>query len=394
MSQVNSPKKINNNNNNNNNVYITQLAVLRNVIIDERKKKEDLEKKVLKLEEEKTLIQKENENMKEDNIMKGELIEKLKIELRNYRNKNKGVQKFFSNLFEEEEIHAEEKQKKEIIEDKISYLEKENEDLKNKISIIESEKKTINNELNKQIGEFDKFKNEYEKKLSEVNNNYIEKIMNLEKEINEKKNTINQFSERNNYFTNYTKTFDSQKLNLENEISKLKTELNELKESNNNKDKTISDLVKDQQNLLIQIEEANKDKEDFKMLIEQYKLLIQELTPLNINHIFIGYILPKYEDEKRKIINLNFGKVQGGLCLKIENDKEIILNKNNIKDMIIDKQLSDRITIIFSNEKEIICQFSSKECKFIKQFFIDFKNQPTIVEKALMKMSFGDFLYN
>jgi hypothetical protein len=62
--------------------------------------------------------------------------------------------------------------------------------------------------------------------------------------------------------------------------------------------------------------------------------------------------------------------------------------------MIIDKQLSDRITIIFSNEKEIICQFSSKECKFIKQFFIDFKNQPTIVEKALMKMSFGDFLYN
>ena len=39
---------IQNNNINNNNKYISQLAVLRNVIIDERKKREDLEKKNLK----------------------------------------------------------------------------------------------------------------------------------------------------------------------------------------------------------------------------------------------------------------------------------------------------------------------------------------------------------
>ena len=52
---------IQNNNINNNNKYISQLAVLRNVIIDERKKREDLEKKNLKLEEERNLFQKENE---------------------------------------------------------------------------------------------------------------------------------------------------------------------------------------------------------------------------------------------------------------------------------------------------------------------------------------------
>ena len=45
----------------------------------------------------------------------------------------------------------------------------------------------MNNELNEQIREFDKLKNKYEKKLSEVNNNYKEKTMNPEKEINEKK---------------------------------------------------------------------------------------------------------------------------------------------------------------------------------------------------------------
>ena len=388
--------QIKNNNTNNNNIYITQLAVLRNVIIDERKKKEDLEIKIKNLEEEKNKIQKDIEDLKVDNTIKGELIEKLKLELKNYRNKKeqKSVKSFIKNFFDDEiEINAEEKQEKEIKEDEISFLKKENEKLKNKISILESEKITINNKLNEQIGEFDKLKNEYEKKILEVKQNYKDKITNLEKEINEKTNLIKVFSERNQYFTNYTKTFDSQKTNFENEISKIKLELKDLKETNENKDKIITDLVKDQQNLLIQIDEANKDKDDFKMLIDQYKLLIQELTPLNIDHNFIGYIIPKYEDEKRKRIEFNFGKVNGGLCLKIENCNEIILNKNDINDMIIDDKNNDRIKIIFCNGKDMICQFSSKEVKFLKQFYIDLKNKPNVVEKALMKMSFGDFLY-
>ena len=123
-----SPKKTNPNND-----YLTKLAVLRNAIIDERKKREEIEKKLIKLEEDNKLIQKENDEIKVDNTMKGELIEKLKLELRNYRNKNgqKGVQRFLKNLFEEEEeIHADEKQENDIKEDQISFLKKENEDLK------------------------------------------------------------------------------------------------------------------------------------------------------------------------------------------------------------------------------------------------------------------------
>ncbi len=390
--RIESPKKTNSNNND----YLTKLAVLRNAIIDERKKREEIEKKLIKLEEDNKLIQKENDEIKVDNTMKGELIEKLKLELRNYRNKNgqKGVQRFLKNLFEEEEeIHADEKQENDIKEDQISFLNKENEELKNKLSILENEKKTLNIKLNEQIGEIDKIKNDYEKKILEVKNNNIEKILNLEKELNEKNNLINIFSERNQYFTSYTKTFDTQKTNLENEINKLKSEVKELKETNNNKDKILSDLVKDQQNLLNQIDEANKEKDDFKMLINQYKILIQELTPLNIDHDFIGYIIPEYEDEKKKRIECNFGKVNGGLYLKLENKQEVILCKNDIKDIIIDEKYSDRIKIILNDNKEIICQFSSKEVKFFKQFYIDLKNKPNVVEKALMKMSFGDFLY-
>ena len=391
--KIESPKK---NNNSNNNDYLTKLAVLRNAIIDERKKREEIEKKLIKLEEDKKLIQKENDEIKIDNTMKGELIEKLKLELRNYRNKNgqKGVQRFLKNLFEEEEeIHADEKQENDIKEDQISFLKKENEDLKNKLSIVENEKKTLNIKLNEQIGENDKLKKDYEKKILEVKNSNIDKIVNLEKELKEKNNLINVFSERNQYFTNYTKTFDTQKTNFENEINKLKNEVNELKEINNNKDKILSDLIKDQQNLLHQIDEANKEKDDFKMLINEYKRIIQELTPLNIDHDFIGYILPEYEDQKKKRIECNFGKVNGGLYLKIENKQEVILCKNDIKDIILDEKFSDRIKIILCDNKELICQFSSKEVKFFKQFYIDLKNKPNVVEKALMKISFGDYLY-
>ena len=298
--KIESPKK---NNNSNNNDYLTKLAVLRNAIINERKKREEIEKKLIKLEEDKKLIQKENDEIKIDNTMKGELIEKLKLELRNYRNKNgqKGVQRFLKNLFEEEEeIHADEKQENDIKEDQISFLKKENDELKNKQSILEDEKKTLNIKLNEQIGENDKLKKDYEKKILEVKNSNIDKIVNLEKELKEKNNLINVFSERNQYFTNYTKTFDTQKTNFENEINKLKNEVNELKEINNNKDKILSDLIKDQQNLLHQIDEANKEKDDFKMLINEYKRIIQELTPLNIDHDFIGYILPEYEKKKKK----------------------------------------------------------------------------------------------
>ena len=391
--KIESPKK---NNNSNNNDYLTKLAVLRNAIIDERKKREEIEKKLIKLEEDKKLIQKENDEIKIDNTMKGELIEKLKLELRNYRNKNgqKGVQRFLKNLFEEEEeIHADEKQENDIKEDQINFLKKENDELKNKQSILEDEKKTLNIKLNEQIGENDKLKKDYEKKILEVKNSNIDKIVNLEKELKEKNNLINVFSERNQYFTNYTKTFDTQKTNFENEINKLKNEVNELKEINNNKDKILSDLIKDQQNLLHQIDEANKEKDDFKMLINEYKRIIQELTPLNIDHDFIGYILPEYEDQKKKRIECNFGKVNGGLYLKIENKQEVILCKNDIKDIILDEKFSDRIKIILCDNKELICQFSSKEVKFFKQFYIDLKNKPNVVEKALMKISFGDYLY-
>ncbi len=129
------------------------------------------------------------------------------------------------------------------------------------------------------------------------------------------------------------------------------------------------------------------------MEIEQYKLLIQELTPLNINHDFEGYILPKYEDEKRRRIQINFNKVQNGIYIKVDN-KEVVFTKNDIQDFIIDYKFNDRIIIVFNSKEndEILCQFSNKEVKFLKQFFDDFKNKNT-EKNNFLKLSFGDYFY-
>ena len=53
------------------------------------------------------------------------------------------------------------------------------------------------------------------------------------------------------------------------------------------------------------------------MEFEQYELLIQELTPLNINQDFEGYILPKFEDEKRRRIQINLIKFKMEFILKL-----------------------------------------------------------------------------
>ena len=385
---------IQNNNINNNNKYISQLAVLRNVIIDERKKREDLEKKNLKLEEERNLFQKENENLKEGNIMKSELIEKLKIELKNYRDKSskKQIKNFFTNLFEDE-INPEEKQEQEIKEDEINYLKKQIEDLKNNITLLEEEKKIINNNLKEQITEYNKLKIEYEKKILEIEKKYENKILTLEKEIKEKNNILKPILEKNEFFSNYIKNYDLEKINFENEISRIKIRLNEITEEKNNKEKIINEITKDQNNLLNELNELKKEKEDLKMEIEQYKLLIQELTPLNINHDFEGYILPKYEDEKRRRIQINFNKVQKGIYIKVDN-KEVVFTKNDIQDFIIDYKFNDRIIIVFNSKEndEILCQFSNKEVKFLKQFFDEFKNKNT-EKNNFLKLSFGDYFY-
>ncbi len=181
--RIESPKKTNSNNND----YLTKLAVLRNAIIDERKKREEIEKKLIKLEEDNKLIQKENDEIKVDNTMKGELIEKLKLELRNYRNKNgqKGVQRFLKNLFEEEEeIHADEKQENDIKEDQISFLKKENEDLKNNNIILNKENINLKKELT--------IKNQNI-------NNYMDELTNLKQNIGLK---VNQITILNNEISN------------------------------------------------------------------------------------------------------------------------------------------------------------------------------------------------
>ena len=101
------------------------------------------------------------------------------------------------------------------------------------------------------------------------------------------------------------------------------------------------------------------------MEFEQYELLIQELTPLNINQDFEGYILPKFEDEKRRRIQINFNKVQKGIYIKVDN-KEVVFTKNDIQDFLIPYKFNERIIIVFNSKEndEFYANFLIKKLSF------------------------------
>ena len=121
----------------------------------------------------------------------------------------------------------------------LQFLKKENENLKEQITLIKNEKIFINGKLNESINDFNELKDKYENKIKEIENKLNEKITKYEnemiekdekykKEIDEKNKLIHENVEKSNYLTQYTKTFDIQKLNYENIIRKFKQEIEKL----------------------------------------------------------------------------------------------------------------------------------------------------------------------
>ena len=64
-----------------------------------------------------------------------------------------------------------------------------------------------------------------------MKNEIIEKDEKYKKEIDEKNKLIHENVEKSNYLTQYTKTFDTQKLDYENIISKFKQEIENYKKN-------------------------------------------------------------------------------------------------------------------------------------------------------------------
>ena len=370
---------------NDNNLF--KIEVLKKGLLEQRKKTSDLEKEVIQL--------------KEEVIVKQETIDKLKEELSNLRDKSskKKIQRFITGFFDEGE-------QSKIEDDETIILKKENEDLKEKIQSLQSEKNFINSKLSESMTEYNTLKSKLDSKIEEAKTEMDAKVakmkddfelknQNLLKQIFDKNQMLAEQSKSIKCMSELYKSFDMQKFNYEKEISTLKSELENNTKNLEIKQSQIDILLKEQDKLLKKIEEDNNEIMQMKDEITQYKLIIDDLTPINTDYVFQGYLITKGIKTK---LEISFAKYKQSIAFKEENQKEKVFVNKEISDVVIDKKNSNRVWIcIYSKgqQKNYLCEFNKKEAEYIVKFYkgIKVRQNDVGVENALMNASLGDYFY-
>ena len=395
-----------------------KFVALRNGLIEEKNKNkqiiienenlqkeiEELKKLNTELNTKNTKLDEENQKIKEENVTKQELINKLKEELQKYHDKSsKKLSNFFSSLLEsdsQQNIDLEEKDKNNL---KIESLEQANFKLNKELSEIKTKLDFTNNKLNEALNDYNTLKENSEKKIEEVELKYKKQIeeINIEKNNNEN-NLKKKLEDSDKKIVEYLnsirdkeiiiKSIESIKGDRDKDIITMKEKVRiaeETLDSNNEKMKLIQNENKSMKEEIIQ---NKRDIGDLKIQIEQYKLIIEDLTPFSIDYIFKGKLI-----NENKKIEICFGKYQQSLYIKLE-EKEFILVPKEIVDIIGNKFIPGQIKIVLKingkkNNSEILAQFTKKEGEYIRKFFREFKNKSSNKEDELMNLSLNNYFY-
>ena len=376
------------------NPLLVKFEVLKKALKDERKQKSELEAEVIKL--------------KEEVVIKQENLDKMKKELLKLREKNgKNQLSFITNIFDNNNESAE-PQKSNDDEEEKELLRKQIEDLKGKLSSFEEEQNIINHKLTESIKannelktkheeEVNQLNKEHEDKMNEMVSQYEEKIKNLQKQIFEQNQTINEQTSSIKCMSELYKSFDVQKVNYEKEIETLKKDFAESKKKSEQKTAEVEILLKDQNNLLKAIENDKDEISQLKDEIRQYKSIIEDLTPLSVDHLFQGYIIPTEKGMTKKRVDLSFGKYKQSLYFKAEDEEEKVFVAKEIGDIVYDKRSNNKVWVcvfIKGKQKNYLCEFTRKEIEFIIRFYNGIiKGKPNTVENALMNVSLGGYYY-
>ena len=405
----------------NNNLKLKFVA-LRNGLIEEKNKNkqiltenenlqkeiEELKKLNTELETKYKTLDEENQKIKEENVTKQESIIKLKEELQKYRGKsNKKLTNFFSSLLESDAPeNVVEKDKNEL---KIESLEQENIRLNEELSEIKSkldfnDKKLTEslNDLNtfkeKSKNEVDEIENKYKKTIEDIKNENIEKEKNLRMKIEEGEKKIVEYLRAIRDKDIIIKSIESIRGDRDKDVLTMKERVRVVEETltKNNEEMKIIKMQNDLMNK--EIINYFKENEDLKLQIQQYKLIIDDLTPFNIDYVFKGKIINQNNvNGNNNNIEISFGKYQQSVYMKI-GEKELILLNKEISDIIGNKYIPGQVKFILKlndgkNNKEIIGQFTKKEGEYIRKFFRDFKNKSSNKEEELMNMSLNNYFY-
>ena len=397
---------------------IKLIYALKNGLIEEKNKNkqfiienENLQKEIEELKKLNTelnskneKLDEENQKIKEENVTKQELINKLKEELQKHLNKStKKLSNFFSSLLESDSpqnIDLEEKDKNNL---KIESLEQENFKLNKDLAEMKTKLDFTNNKLNESINDYNILKENSKKNIEEIEIKYKKQIDEIisEKNNNEK-NLKQKLEESDKKLVEYLntlrekeiiiKSIESIKGDRDKDIITMKEKVRIAEETLNNNNEQMKIIQNKNKLMSDEIIQNKKDIEDLKMQIQQYKLIIEDLTPFSIDYMFKGKLI-----NENKKIEICFGKYQQSVYFKI-GEKEFILVGKEIVDILGNKYIPGQVKIILKlngkkNNSEILAQFTKKEGEYIRKFFREFKNKSSNKEEELMNLSLNNYFY-
>ena len=397
---------------------IKLIYALKNGLIEEKNKNkqfiienENLQKEIEELKKLNTelnskneKLDEENQKIKEENVTKQELINKLKEELQKHLNKStKKLSNFFSSLLESDSpqnIDLEEKDKNNL---KIESLEQEIFKLNKDLAEMKTKLDFTNNKLNESINDYNILKENSKKNIEEIEIKYKKQIDEIisEKNNNEK-NLKQKLEESDKKLVEYLntlrekeiiiKSIESIKGDRDKDIITMKEKVRIAEETLNNNNEQMKIIQNTNKLMSDEIIQNKKDIEDLKIQIQQYKLIIEDLTPFSIDYMFKGKLI-----NENKKIEICFGKYQQSVYFKI-GEKEFILVGKEIVDILGNKYIPGQVKIILKlngkkNNSEILAQFTKKEGEYIRKFFREFKNKSSNKEEELMNLSLNNYFY-
>ena len=395
-----------------------KFVALRNGLIEEKNKNkqiilenENLQKEIEELKKLNTELSTKNEKLDEENqkikeeiVSKQELINKLKEELQKYQNKSsKKLSNFFSSLLESDSpqnIDLEEKDKNNL---KIESLEQENFKLNKDLAELKSKFDFTNSKLTEALNDYntlnsnskkniDEIELKYRKQIEEINTEKIESEKTLKKKLEENEKKLEECLNTIRDKEIIIKSIESLKGDRDKDIISMKEKVHIAEETLNSNNEQLKLIQNKNKALEQELINKKKDIEDLQIQIQQYKLIIEEVTPFSIDYIFKGKII-----NENKKIEICFGKYQQSLYIKIE-EKEFILVPKEILDIIGNKYIPGQIKIVLKlngkkNNSEILAQFTKKEGEYIRKFFREFKNKSSNKEDELMNLSLNNYFY-
>ena len=411
------PQKVLNDKNN----LKLKFVALRNGLIEEKNKNkqiiienenlqkeiEELKKLNTELNTKNSKLDEENQVLKEENVTKQELINKLKEELQKYMDKSsKKLTKFFSSLLEsdtQQNVDIEVKDKNNL---KIESLEQENfklnkelTDIKNNLDISDKKLSESTKELitlkEKSKKELEELEAKYKKEIEEINKEKSNKEKNLNQKIQETEKKMLEYANALRDKELVIKSIESIRGDRDKDVILMKEKVRIAEETLNKNNEEMKIMQNNKKSMEKDIIKYKTDIEDLNMQIQQYKLIIDDLTPISINYVFKGKILN--ENLANKNIEICFGKYQQSIYFKI-GDKEFILVWKEVCDMLGNKYIPGQIKIILKlngekNNSEILAQFTKKESEYIRKFYREFKYKSSTKEEELMNLSLNNYFY-